>query len=114
MRGKRCSTGANRCQRGRELIAGERGTKEEVQNSCFSLCIVSLSKTPPLCPNSSARTDTTTVGYRWGDGGQEGGREGATRGGRDRGRDVRDGVKITQSYKRLAAGEKCNTAEENR
>lgn len=25
---------------------------------------------------------------------------------------LRDGVKITQSYKRLAAGEKCNTAEE--
>ena len=30
------------------------------------------------------------------------------------GRDVKDGVKITQSYKRLAVGEKCKTAEENR
>ena len=38
--------------------------------------------------------------------------EGRWTGGRDRG--VRDGVKITQSYKRLAVGEKCNTAEENR
>lgn len=34
-------------------------------------------------------------------------------GGRRR-RSERWRVKITQSYKRLAAGERCNTAEENR
>lgn len=54
-----------------------------------------------------SRRYTTTVCYRWRDAGQEG------RGGLDRGGEVRDGVKITQSYKRLAVGEKCNTAEEN-
>lgn len=32
----------------------------------------------------------------------------------DRGGEVRDRMKITQSYKRLAVGERCNTAEENR
>ena len=67
------------------------GRKEEVQNSCFSLCVVSLSKAPPVlrvvlwqpCPNSSTHTATTTVCYRWRGGGQEG-----------RGK-VRDEVKIT-------------------
>lgn len=85
---KRC-TGASRFQRGREWIVGEEG-KRRHRTVVFTLCVMCLPQIWLQCATDD------------GMGGKEGRNE------------VRDWLKVTQSYKRLAVGEKCNTAEENR
>lgn len=87
------------------------GGEEQLFCRCASCLMVKWPRSGAWCCDNSARcgphhTDMAAVCHRW--------RDGRDRRGEAEEGEVRHGVKITQSYKRLAVGERCNTAEENR
>lgn len=71
----------------------------------FARCVASKDDRPPVCgvvtalPKLNRSTDMITVCCRWRLGGER--------------EEVGDAGEITRSYKTLAVGDECNTAEED-